>query len=101
MYRQASAMAAGGSISDSGAKKALEKLLDQEVTVDSLVGGGDALLNRMRAFLTNGLHMNEQIDKNDGHLRSAKDLTWNYANVLKAMAARDAVKIASVPSVLV
>lgn len=101
MYRQAAAMAAGGSISDAGAKQALEKFLDQDVTVDSLVGGGDALMNRMRAFLTNGLHMNEQIDKNDGHLRSAKDLTWNYANVLKAMAAREAVQTARVASVLV
>lgn len=101
LYRQAAAMAAGGVVSDSDAKKALETFLDQEITVESLVGGGDALLNRMRAFLTNGLHMNEQIDKEDGHLRSAKDLTWNYANILKAMAARDAVKTAFTPSVLV
>ena len=27
--------------------------------------------------------MNEQIDRNTGGPTSAKDLTWNYANVLK------------------
>lgn len=88
LYRQASAMAAGGKIDDSSAATALSALLGQEVSAENLLGGGDAILNRMRTFLTNGLHMNEQIDRNTGSLTSAKDLTWNYANVLKAMQAR-------------
>ena len=36
--------------------------------------------------------MPEQIDRNTGRLRSAKDLTWSYANVLKAMDARKEVE---------
>jgi len=55
----------------------------------------------MRTFLTNGLHMNEQIGRDDGHLTSAKDLTWNYANVLKAMKARDAAADALVERIVV
>ena len=38
--------------------------------------------------------MPEQIDRNTGALRSAKDLTWSYANVLKAMDARKQVEAA-------
>ena len=34
---------------------------------------GDALLLLMKKYLTNGMHMNEQIDRNDGSLKSAKD----------------------------
>lgn len=88
LYRQAAAMAVGGNIEDSSAAQELSSLLGQKVSAQNLLGAGDAILNRMRAFLTNGLHMNEQIDRNSGLLTSAKDLTWNYANVLKAMQAR-------------
>jgi len=70
----------------------LATLLDQDVTPSNLLGAGDSIMNFMKSFLTNGLHMNEQIDRNTGTLLSAKDLTWNYANVLKAMKARDAAE---------
>lgn len=36
-----------------------------------------------------GLHMAEQILRKSGEMSSAKDLTWNYADVLKAVHARD------------
>jgi glucoamylase len=100
MYRQAAAMAAGGKIEDATASSALEALLGQDVTAENLLGGGDAILNRMRTFLSNGLHMNEQIDRNSGSLTSAKDLTWNYANVLKAMKARSAAAV-QLPSTVI
>ncbi|CAJ1422461.1 unnamed protein product [Effrenium voratum] len=48
-------------------------LMGSEVTVQNLVGAGDALLLLMKKYLTNGMHMNEQIDRNDGSLKSAKD----------------------------
>jgi len=30
-------------------------------------------------------HIDEQIDRNNGAQKSAKDLTWSYANILSAM----------------
>ncbi|CAE7186522.1 SMC1 [Symbiodinium microadriaticum] len=62
----------------------------REPTPQNLLEAGDALLLLMVKHLTNGMHMNEQIDRNTGELKSAKDLTWNYSNILKAMAARRA-----------
>jgi glucoamylase len=87
LYRQSLAMSKGATV-PSGTD--LETLLGQDVTASNLLGAGDAILNFMKTYLTNGMHMNEQIDRNTGALLSAKDLTWNYANVLKAMKARDA-----------
>jgi len=88
LYRQSEAMSKGGIIQDETASQMYEAILGQEVTPLSLIGAGDAILNFMKTFLTNGLHMNEQIDRDSGALTSAKDLTWNYANVLKAMRSR-------------
>jgi len=101
LYRQAEAVATGGKVEDKSAATELFALLGQDVSAENLLGGGDAILNRMRTFLTNGLHMNEQIDRNTGSLTSAKDLTWNYANVLKAMQARARAAHALAASVVV
>jgi len=89
LYRQSEALAKGATLTPD-AEATLKGMLDQNVSAANLLGAGDSILNRMKTFLTNGMHMNEQIDRNDGHLLSAKDLTWNYANVLKAMKARKA-----------
>lgn len=89
LYRQAEALAKG-TIPDKEAATMLEHLLGGKVTADSLLGAGDAILLFMKKYLTNGMHMNEQIDRSTGALKSAKDLTWNYANVLKAMKERSA-----------
>jgi len=86
-YRQAEALAKGAELSDASAKM-LKSLLGRAVTTSNLLGAGDATLILMKKFLNNGMHMNEQIDRNNGQLISAKDLTWNYANVLKAMKGR-------------
>jgi len=89
LYRQSMALSKGAKLADDVAAK-LKGIIGDEISAKSLLGAGDAIFNRMRTFLTNGLHMNEQIARDDGHLTSAKDLTWNYANVLKAMKARKA-----------
>lgn len=91
LYRQADALSKGATVQPKVAT-VFETLLGQPITVSSLMGAGDAILNRMKTFLTNGMHMNEQIDRNTGVQLSAKDLTWNYANILKAVKARSVVK---------
>lgn len=87
LYRQSVAFAQGERPGDA-ARDALAGIVGQEVSASSLLGAGDAILNRMKLFLTDGMHMSEQLDRSTGKLISAKDLTWNYANILKAMKAR-------------
>jgi len=87
LYRQSAAMAAGGKM-DADVAESLKTVIGQDITAKSLLGAGDAILDRVKHFLSNGVHMNEQIGRDDGALKSAKDLTWNYANVLKAIKAR-------------
>merc|ERR1711937_883715 len=100
LYKQSAALAAGAALAPAVADK-LKPIVGDDVTAQSLLGAGDSIFNRMKTFLTNGLHMNEQIERNDGHLTSAKDLTWNYANVLKAMAARKAATSATAQSSII
>jgi glucoamylase len=87
LYRQSAAMAAGGKM-DVDVAESLKTVIGQDITAKALLGAGDAIFDRMKHFLSNGVHMNEQIGRDDGALKSAKDLTWNYANVLKAIKAR-------------
>jgi len=99
LYRQA---AAAAKTAPSGeAKQLLSALLGREPTAQNLLGAGDALLLLMKKYLTNGMHMNEQIDRNTGELKSAKDLTWNYSNILKAMNARKSAAAVAVAEPLV
>lgn len=61
------------------------------VLAQAMIGAGDGILHRVRKHIDDAgtaLHMNEQLDRNTGKPTSAKDLTWNYANVLSAMADR-------------
>jgi GH15 family glucan-1,4-alpha-glucosidase len=39
-------------------------------------------------------HIAEQIDRSTGAQKSAKDLTWSYANILSAMQFREKASIA-------
>lgn len=56
---------------------------------EALAGAGDGVLLRIREHIKNDdFHCDEQIDKSTGKQTSAKDLTWSYATVLKAMHAR-------------
>jgi len=100
LYRQSLALSKGAHLELEVADK-LMPIVGDDITAKTLLGAGDAIFNRMRTFLTNGLHMNEQIARDDGHLTSAKDLTWNYANVLRAMKARDAAAVAMAGSTIV
>ena len=57
----------------------------------ALAAAGDGVLVRIRYHTVGGgLHQPEQLDKNTGFEASAKDLTWSYATLLKAMKQRAA-----------
>jgi len=63
--------------------------LDSKALSQALLGAADGVMMRIRYHTEgNGFHMSEQMDRNTGFLTSAKDLTWNYANFLKALKAR-------------
>jgi glucoamylase len=57
----------------------------------ALKADGDAELACVRSHANPDGSLSEQIDKNTGFMTSARDLTWNYASVLSALAARDAL----------
>ena len=60
-----------------------------------LASAGDGVLERIRYHVAGaGFHLSEQLDRDTGFEMSATDLTWSYANVLKAVAARDAFVVA-------
>eukprot|EP00434_Breviolum_minutum_P027511 symbB.v1.2.024326.t1/scaffold2287.1/size83372/4 len=88
LYRQAAQ--ASKSPPSGSVAQTLQKLLGREPSAQNLLGAGDALLLLVKKHLTDGMHMSEQIDRDTGAMKSATDLTWNYANVLKAMKAREA-----------
>jgi len=95
IYRQASAAANTTSV-DAGTYKLLQRAYDIDAGLsgsrlgDALMGSGDGVMLRVKNHVqATGLHMAEQIGRDDGQMTSAKDLTWNYAEVLKAMHARD------------
>ena len=57
--------------------------------VQAAIGAGDAVMYRLYQHVkSDGGHIAEQIDRNSGVQKSAKDLTWSYANLLSAMQER-------------
>jgi glucoamylase len=62
--------------------------------VDGFKRDGDSFMAEVRAHAESDGSLSEQIDKNSGAMISAKDLTWNYASVLSALQARDALAAA-------
>ncbi len=53
------------------------------------MNAGDSVMYRLYKYVKNdGGHIAEQIDRNSGPQKSAKDLTWSYANILSAMKER-------------
>jgi glucoamylase len=53
---------------------------------------GDAVLVRLRYHVAgDGFHLAEQLDRDKGFAKSAADLTWSYAETLKAMTEREQV----------
>lgn len=94
IYRQATVVAQGAAVD--GATYTLLKSaydvpdgLTGKALADSLLGAADGVMLRIKHHVQAGdLHMAEQISRSDGSMTSAKDLTWNYANMLKAIKAR-------------
>jgi len=62
--------------------------------VDALARDGDRQLARLRRHANSDGSLSEQIDKSNGAMTSAPDLTWNYAALLTALQARDALAAA-------
>lgn len=61
-------------------------LIDQ---VQAAVNAGDAVMYRLYQHVkSDGGHIAEQIDRNNGAQKSAADLTWSFANILSAMKER-------------
>lgn len=100
IYRQAADALQRGAVGAVVLAKAADELLQKAYGFpaglfgadlgDALLGAGDGVLVRVRdKILGSKLHMAEQISREDGHMSSARDLTWNYANVLLAMRERD------------
>jgi hypothetical protein len=64
--------------------------VSQQALAQMLASSGDGVLVRIRNHTAgNSLHQPEQLDKNSGVETSAKDLTWSYATILKAMKQRE------------
>lgn len=67
----------------------LPDTFDAASTAQALAGAGDGVLMRLRHHVeSGGFHLPEQIDRNSGTPMAAKDLTWSYACMLKAIHAR-------------
>jgi glucoamylase len=51
--------------------------------------GGDSYMAEVRAHANADGSLSEQMDRQNGMMKSAADLTWNYASILSALQARD------------
>ena len=57
--------------------------------VKSAIEAGDSVMYRLYSHVkSDGGHIAEQMDRSTGTQRSAKDLTWSFANILSAMKER-------------
>lgn len=97
IYRQAEAVLSAGAPSDeiyTLLQKAygIEANLSGEELAEALLGAGDGVMLRIKKHVQDSdFHMQEQISRDTGMQTSAKDLTWNYANMVKAFKTRKAV----------
>jgi len=67
----------------------LPDTFDAATTAQAMAGAGDGVMERLHHHVqAGGFHLNEQIDRNSGTPMAAKDLTWSYATMLKAVHAR-------------
>jgi len=94
IYRQATVVAQGTTV-DANIYALLKTAYDIQdglsgkALAEALLGSADGVMLRIKHHVQSmDLHMAEQISRSDGSMTSAKDLTWNYANVLKAIKAR-------------
>lgn len=57
--------------------------------VEAALQAGDAVMYRLYQHVkSDGGHIYEQIDRNNGAQKSAKDLTWSFANIFSSMKER-------------
>ena len=57
--------------------------------IEAAIKAGDSVMHRLYTHVkSDGGHIAEQIDRNNGAQKSANDLTWSFANILSAMQAR-------------
>jgi len=94
LYRGAAEVRATNSVSPE-AYQIWKNVLDLGESFDAgemaaaMAGAGDGVMLRIRKHVEGeGFHLAEQLEKNTGKPMSAKDLTWSYATVLKAMHSR-------------
>eukprot|EP00729_Bicosta_minor_P007781 gene7781-25667_t len=72
-------------------------ILREEATAaelaSAMLNAGDGVLDRIKYHTQgNKLHQPEQLDRDSGVEKSATDLTWSYATILKAMVQRSHAK---------
>jgi glucoamylase len=58
--------------------------------IDGFKTNGDSFMAEVRAHANPDGSLSEQMDRQSGVMKSAADLTWNYASILSALQARDA-----------
>jgi glucoamylase len=106
IYRQAGAAASAtvdqGTYALLQQAYSIESGLTGSALASALVGAADGVMLRIRKHVeASSFHMNEQLSRTDGSQTSAKDLTWGYANILKAMKARKDAQAAMASTVIV
>ncbi len=57
-----------------------------------LMRESDGYLARVKTHANADGSLSEQMDRQSGYMTSARDLTWNYASLLSALEARDALR---------
>ncbi|GLD98873.1 hypothetical protein PINS_up007591 [Pythium insidiosum] len=60
--------------------------------VAELTTYGDKHLRRIKYHGASGFHLNEQFNRDTGYAQGVNDLTWSYAGMLSANAAREELK---------
>ena len=61
---------------------------------DAAVAAGNSILTRIYSHVKNdGGRIDEQMDKSNGAQKSAKGLTWSYANILHALKAKPSLRM--------
>ncbi len=67
------------------------KIKGRKLDTLSLLETGDQFVERVRFHSPADGSLNEQMDRNTGYMTSVENLTWNYAAILTAFSARQAV----------
>jgi|GEM_PF-325945 len=84
-----------GDPADKAALKAGATLSSGDPLFDKVIKGlasdGDLELACIKKHANADGSLSEQMDKDSGYMASARDLTWNYASMLTALQARDAL----------